>query len=125
MTVLDASALLAFLFEEPGADVVEDAILRGATISTVNIAEVLSKLSDRGGDLGSLVLPEVLAIEPFTADDARVTSGLRPATRDKDVSLGDRACLALGLRLALPVLTADRAWRDLPDEVVGDVELIR
>ncbi len=123
MVVLDASALLAFLLDEPGADVVEHAILEGAAISTVNMAEVLTCQADLGGEPG-FTIPDTLTVEPFTVDDAIVSARLRTRTKELGLSLGDRACLALRHRLELPVLSGDRAWRDLPDSVIGDGYLV-
>jgi ribonuclease VapC len=125
-TVLDASAMLAYLRDEPGADVVSDAIAGGAAISTVNLAEVLSRIADRGSDPIALVhqmterglLGGAIGVEPFTLADAGETARLRPTTRDAGLSLGDRACLALARRLATPALTADTAWSQAPDLAV-------
>ena len=126
-TVLDASALLAYLSDEPGAGVVADAIARGTTISTVNLAEVLSRAADHGADPIELIddmtdrglLGGAIAVEPFTTADAGEVARLRPATRDVGLSLGDRACLVLARRLDAPALTADAAWSrlDLPVEL--------
>lgn len=120
-TVLDASALLAYLRDEQGAEVVADAIAVGAAISTVNLAEVLSRATDRDGDPNRLVrqmtdrglLHGAISVEPFTDEDAIEVAHLRPETRVQGLSLGDRACLALARRLALPALTADTAWSRL------------
>jgi len=117
--VLDASALLAHLRDEPGADVVADAIASGAVISTVNLAEVFSRVADRGGDPAKLaaeltqrgLLDGAITVEPFTAADAIDAGRLRPLTRDAGLSLGDRACLALARRLDAPALTADTDWQ--------------
>ncbi len=117
--VLDASALLAYLHEEPGADVVAEAIAGGVVISTVNLAEVFSRSADRGADPTKLaakltqsgLLDGAITVEPFTATDAIDVARLRPLTRDAGLSLGDRACLALARRLGAPVLTADTAWQ--------------
>jgi ribonuclease VapC len=119
--VLDASALLAYLGDEPGADVVADAIAAGATICTVNLAEVLSRAADRGADPSQLVealtdrglLDGALSVEPFTTADAAEAARLRAPTRDAGLSLADRACLALATRLEVPALTADTAWTQL------------
>jgi ribonuclease VapC len=119
--VLDASALLAHLQDEPGADVVGDAIAGGAVISTVNLAEVFSRFADRGGDPAKLaadlthrgLLDGAIAVEPFTAADAIDVGRLRPLTRDAGLSLGDRACLALARRLDAPALTADTDWQGI------------
>jgi ribonuclease VapC len=126
-SVLDASALLAYLRDEPGAKLVADAIAAGATISTVNLAEVLSRVAARGGDPALLLreaterglLDGAISVEPFTADDALEVARLRPSTSERGLSLGDRACVALAGRLDLPALTADSAWSsiDLPIEV--------
>jgi ribonuclease VapC len=129
--VLDASALLAHLRGERGATAVADAIGRGASISAVNLAEVLSRAADRGADPGRLaadltedgLLGGAIAIEPFTPEDATLVASLRLRTRDAGLSLGDRACLALAGRLGLPALTGDTAWSELDVEV--DVRLFR
>jgi ribonuclease VapC len=130
--VLDASALLAYLHGEDGADEVADAISRTAAISAVNWAETLSKLADIGRDPRQVVadleeqglLHGLLEVMPFTAEDAPLVAELRPRTRERGLSLGDRACLALALRLGLSVLTADREWADLRD-VDAEVRPIR
>ncbi len=116
--VLDASALLAYLRDEPGALVVENALTQGAYISIVNWAEVLSKVADLGEDPEALsqrlenegILRNSLEILPLTEEDALLIAQLRPLTKSAGLSLGDRSCLALGKRLGLPVLTADRSW---------------
>lgn len=119
--VLDASSLLAYLRDEPGAGTVADAIAEGAVISSVNLAEVLARAADRGADPTRLadelrrrgLLDGAIISEPFTESDAVEAARLRPATRALGLSLGDRACLALATRLSAPVFTADRAWREL------------
>ncbi len=123
--LLDASALLAYLGDELGADVVADAIAGGAIIATVNLAEALSTLAARGQDPAAVaseltergLLDGAIAIEPFTTTDAIETARLRPHTRDAGLSLGDRACLAVAHRLASAVLTADQAWGALELDV--------
>lgn len=117
--VLDASALLAHLQDEPGGDAVAEAIASGAVISTVNLAEVFSRVADRGADPAKLaaeltqigLLDGAITVEPFTAADAIDAGRLRPLTRDAGLSLGDRACLALARRLDAPALTADTEWQ--------------
>lgn len=119
--VLDASALLAYLRDEPGAQAVSDAIAAGATISAVNLAEVFSTVAGRGADPASLaaeltdagLLGGALIVEDFTTQDAIAVAQLRAPTRDAGLSLGDRACLALTQRLTTSALTADRAWATL------------
>lgn len=123
-TILDASAMLAYLRDEPGADLVAAAVAAGAAISTVNVGEVLSRVADRDADPARVarqmtdrgLLDGAIAVEPFTTADAVEVARLRPLTRDLGLSLGDRACLALARRLDAPVLTADSAWAklDLP-----------
>jgi ribonuclease VapC len=118
--VLDASALLAYLRDEPGADAVADAIADGVVISTVNLAEVFSYSADRGADPAKLadkltqagLLNGAITVAPFTTTDAVDAAHLRPLTRNAGLSLGDRACLALARRLDAPALTADTAWQD-------------
>jgi PIN domain nuclease of toxin-antitoxin system len=119
--VLDASAFLAYLRDEPGADDVADAIADGAAISTANLAEVLSRAADRGADPQRLarqltergLLDGAIAVEPLVTADAVEIARLRPLTRERGLSLGDRACLALAKRLDLPAVTADTAWSRL------------
>lgn len=125
-TVLDASALLAYLYEEPGADAVEEALAFGSGISAVNWAEVLSKAADISIEPEHLALElqhrgivgNTLKIFPLIAEDSLEIARLRPMTKPLGLSLGDRACLALGKRLRVPVMTADRAW-----EAVSGIEI--
>jgi ribonuclease VapC len=125
--VLDASALLAHLHDEPGADVVSEAIAGGAAVSTVNIAEALSAEANRGTSPVALamelgrrgLLDGALTVYPFTTADAIEAARLRPLTHAAGLSLGDRACLALARRLDGVAITADTAWA----RVALDVEL--
>ena len=126
MTILDASALLAYVLDEPGAEVVEEALAEEGSIGAVNLAEVLTKLADVGQEPGSAMghiglLP--IEILPFDEDLAIETARLRSLTAAAGLSLGDRACLGLGRRFGGRVLTADASWRGLVDDVL--VELIR
>jgi len=129
--VLDASALIAYLSDEAGANLVADAIAGGASISTVNLAELLSTLATRGKDPAAAVselterglLDGAITVEQFTTADAIAAAKLRPRTRAAGLSLADRACLALALRLDAAALTADQAWSDLELEV--GVQVIR
>ena len=129
--VLDASALLAYLNDETGAQLVEDALIRGAAISAVNMAEVLSKLAETGREPDEVnnelqrrgFLGVTLAVLPMTAEDAVVIANLHTKTKAHGLSLGDRACLALALGLRVRALTTDRAWSRLKTAV--KVELIR
>ncbi len=128
--VLDASAVLAYLRDEPGALLVEAALANGAAMSSVNWAEVLSKVAEVDNpqrlvqtmkDQG--VLGQQLQIHEFSAEDALAIAVLRPITKSIGLSLGDRACLALAQRLGLPAMTADRIWQQVQIGVV--VQLIR
>jgi ribonuclease VapC len=129
--VLDASALLAYLNDEEGADLVEDALIRGSAISAVNMAEVLSKLADSGQEPDEVTeelqrrgfLDRTLVILPVTAEDAVAIANLYKRTKLQGLSLGDRACLALARRLQVPAVTADRVWSRL--KVGAKVEVIR
>jgi len=123
--VLDASALLALLNAEPGSEVVEQTI-PGAAISTVNLSEVAGKLAEAGmpGDVIRTVLGGIeLEVHPFNLEAAYLVGALRVQTRELGLSLGDRACLALGIQLELPGLTTDRNWKSL--EVGVEVRVIR
>ena len=125
-SVLDASAILAYLKRETGYDLVRQAIEVGAVASTADLAEVYAKVVAVGQQIDAVAVRLSalgLVPQPFTEEDARVSASLYTATRSLGLSLGDRACLALGLRLHLPVLTADRAWASLT--VGADVRLIR
>jgi len=114
--VLDASALLAILNDEPGAEKLTPQLLQAATISTVNLAEVQGKLVTRGIDPDSAweaALSPIREAEPFTAEQARIVGSLIAQTGVLGLSLGDRACLALAIVLKAPVYTADRLWKNL------------
>jgi ribonuclease VapC len=114
--VLDASALLAVLNGEAGADKLSPQLLSAATSSTVNLAEVQGKLVDRGlspRDAWEATLSPIREATAFTTEHARTAGNLITQTRALGLSLGDRACLALGLALKAPVYTADRSWRNL------------
>lgn len=126
MSVLDASALLALIHDEPGAELVEPA-LPGARLSAVNLAEVVGKLVDAGRDgaaVRSLLSAAGVVVEPLTAQDGELAGVLRSVPGGRALSLGDRCCLALTLRTdPSSVLTADRAWADL--DLPLTVRLIR
>lgn len=123
-TVLDSSAVLALLLGEPGAERVKSA-LPGAFLSTVNFAEVVTKLCERGmpQDQARIAI-EAIGVEvvDFEIDQACLTGELRTLTRSAGLSLGDRACLALARQRNLPAMTADTAWNQISEL---DVILIR
>ncbi len=118
--VLDASALLALLKREQGGEVVAEALAQGAAIGAVNLSEVVARLAEAGmpePDIRQVIEPLGLDVIAFDADLAYLAGMLRATTRQLGLSLGDRACLALGRRLGLPVLTTDRAWLGLSGQV--------
>ncbi|MDY7047394.1 MAG: type II toxin-antitoxin system VapC family toxin [Microcystis panniformis WG22] len=120
-SVLDASAFLAYLRDEPGAEIVENALINGCYISIINWVEVLSKIVDLGESPEEIIkrlrdeglLQNSLEIIACNEEDAITIAKFRVLTKSAGLSLGDRACLALGKRLNLPVLTADKVWSNL------------
>lgn len=118
--VLDASALLALLFAEPGAEQVAEAIASGAVASTVNLSEVAAVLSRRGRDARRLIgsVTDQIEVSVFEVSDALAAAELIKPTSSAGLSLGDRTCLALAARLRLPALTADRAWLSVSGPVI-------
>jgi ribonuclease VapC len=114
--VLDASAILAVLNREPGADKLTAQLLSTGVASTVNLAEVQSKLVDRGIGADAAWIATLSSVQeavPFTTEQAKIAGHLITETRPLGLSLADRACLALGLDLKAPVYTADRSWKNL------------
>jgi len=121
--VLDASAVLAVIQEEPGAERIE-AHLDTGCISAVNLAEVVGKLQDRG--LGDNEIDELIALLDLDTrildkDGAVFMGKLRQSTKVAGLSLGDRACLALAHSLGATAITMDRAWKDLEIGVAIEV----
>jgi PIN domain nuclease of toxin-antitoxin system len=114
--VLDASAMLAYLQEERGAENLTKEILDHAVAGTVNLAEVQSKLVKKGRDPEEAweeILSLVIAEEPFTSDQARIAGDLIATTEKYGLSLGDRSCLALAITLKAPVYTTEQLWKNL------------
>lgn len=114
--VLDASVVLAVLFEERGAEKMTDKIMDSAVISAVNLAEVQSKLVKMGHppeDAWRDALLLETDPEPFTADQAKIAGSLIAKTVKHGLSLGDRACLALAIALQAPVYTTEQTWKNL------------
>ena len=115
--VVDASAVIAWLFNERGADAV-DKILGTSSLSTVNLAEVLYRSDELGMKTQTLerdLTAICVRVEPFGAADARLVEEVRRVARRRAVrlSLADCCCLATGIRLDLPVVGGDEAWRGL------------
>jgi len=125
--ILDASALLAMLQDEPGGQIVADA-LDQARMSTVNYAEVVSHYARLGADRGSIdamLRPLPLDLVPVDAALALTAGMLRRETAALGLSLGDRFCLALAMHDRLPAWTADRAWLGVPDTLGIEVVAVR
>jgi ribonuclease VapC len=139
--VLDASALLAYLKGEPGGDRV-DGVLAESVMSSVNWAEVIQKsililrgyANAAGVDVDGMLddLQALgLRVEPFLPEDGELAGRLWEQTRQYGLSLGvgvaspleTRACLSLGLRWGVDVLTADRVWASL--NLALDIQVIR
>jgi ribonuclease VapC len=123
--VLDSSALLAFIQAEPGGEAVSG-VVGEALMSSVNLAEVVTKLVERTGSLEiartalGMANVDVVDFDRWQAEQAGL---LVKTTRSYGLSLGDRACLALAMRESVPVLTADRVWAKLKLNV--EVRVIR
>ena len=123
--VIDSSVLLAILLQESGSEVAIT-LSAGASISAVNLAEVASRIVDKGAApeiVGNAVEALSIVVASFGGDDALTAGALRNETRQVGLSLGDRACLALARRLGAIVYTADRRWAEL--DLGLRIELIR
>jgi ribonuclease VapC len=123
--VLDASALIAFILNEPGAEKVA-AVLTVSCISAVNLEETLSKMVQYGKPLEAVSYQiERLRIPviPFDVEQARTAASLWKVTRPIGLSLGDRSCLSLALNLSVPALTTERNWAKI--DIGARVENIR
>jgi PIN domain nuclease of toxin-antitoxin system len=113
--ILDASAVLALLNEEPGAEVVQK-YLPKARISSVNLAEVIARLNLVGMPTEHIVEAlNLLSLDvvPFDEDQALQAGILARETKALGLSLGDRACFALGIATGCAVLTADKVWLEV------------
>ncbi|MEQ1606515.1 MAG: type II toxin-antitoxin system VapC family toxin [Pyrinomonadaceae bacterium] len=122
--ILDASAILAAIFHEPGERMVESVLDRSA-VSRINVTEVLTKLIERGSSIDDAIETvdglNISVIE-FDENQSRENASLRSVTRHLGLSLGDRACIALAIRENAVAVTADRHWKDL---TVCSIQLIR
>jgi PIN domain nuclease of toxin-antitoxin system len=122
--VLDSSAVLAVILGETGHEIVEP-LVREASISAVNVAEVLSKLAEQDQltdeDIKDFARIGIAVVD-FDTRQARKAAELRPITKNLGLSFGDRACLALALLSGATAVTADRNWKQIS---VCPIELIR
>jgi PIN domain nuclease of toxin-antitoxin system len=123
--VLDASALLALVNQEPGQDMVAELLPR-SLVSAVNASELVAKLTDQGmpaDEVRDVLAALDLTVISFDEGQGLIAGYLRSVTRHLGLSLGDRACLALGLKTQCPVVTADKAWAKL--ELSVEIQVIR
>ncbi len=129
VTLLDASAIIAFLQGEPGDEVVRQALhSEPCVVTAANQAEVIAKSLDRGADPEAIkiILAELAyTVVDITAEDGAQAGWMRGATRSIGLSLGDRLCLAVAQRLKAPVLTADRPWLLMAQPLGIDICCIR
>jgi PIN domain nuclease of toxin-antitoxin system len=112
-TVLDASALIAFLNSEPGADIVRG-VLHDALISAVNYSEILKKTIERNGSperVADIIRDLSVAIVPFDQAHAAAAATLYPEAKPHGMSFADRACLSLGVMRRNSVLTAEHKMK--------------
>jgi ribonuclease VapC len=125
--LLDASAVLATLFDEPGGDFVFG-LMNESHISVVNLSEVYATLMDGGLTFDAardVVAPLPFRIRTFREEHAWQTAQLRPLTKRFGLSLGDRACIAHAMMTGLPILTSDRRMAEARDVLGIDIRLIR
>ena len=125
--VLDASALLAMLNDEPGGGKVAQ-VIASSRISTVNYAEVVShyiRLGMAEREVDAMLDPLPMTIVPTDKTLAQLAGRLRAVTADAGLSRGDRFCLALAIRDGAPTWTADKAWRTIAEAAKADVVVIR
>ena len=128
-TLLDASAVLAFLQDEPGAEIVQIALESDSCwVGAANQAEIIAKSLDRGVDNDSLkaVLADLAyTVVAITPEDGAQAGWLRQITLAVGLSLGDRLCLAQAQRLKARVLTADRPWLNVAADLGLAIQCIR
>ncbi|VAW29906.1 hypothetical protein MNBD_CHLOROFLEXI01-3823 [hydrothermal vent metagenome] len=125
MIVLDASALLAFLFHEVGHEQVAP-YLDDCCISTVNLSEVIGRFVRDGHDAEAVlnkILSTNIKMVPFSVQQAGIAALLLPLTKPFGLSFADRACLSLAMMQKISVITADRIWQQVDLDI--DIRLIR
>jgi ribonuclease VapC len=114
--VFDASVMLAILQHERGEENLTGDIRIRSVVSTVNLAEVQSKLVKMRNDpvmAWAAAISVVSSVEPYTQEQARIAGDLITQTAQYGLSLGDRCCLALAIALKAPVYTTEQLWRNL------------
>jgi ribonuclease VapC len=114
--VLDASAILAIVLQEPGWAELTAPGFPEAIASVVNVAEAQASLVRLGApprEAWESALSTVDLAYPFDEEQGRLSGTLVDQARPLGLSLGDRACLALGISMKMPVYTADRVWKKL------------
>lgn len=125
--ILDSSALLALIQDEPGAEIIKP-LLKFSVMSTVNVTETLSVLhrTNITSQEGSVLIADIITtIVPFDLEQAKSCAELHPLVKAKGLSLADRACIALGIKLQIPIYTADKVWSELKDIITPDIIIIR
>lgn len=116
--IIDSSALIALINEEKGAEFVKQ-LLPNAVMSSVNIAEVIgvmiSQYSCTEDEIRNSINESIKAVIPFTFEQAKIAGKLEKIGKEQKLgfSLGDRACISLGIVLSATVYTADRIWQEL------------
>jgi ribonuclease VapC len=129
VTVLDASAVLAFLQGKPGHQLVQQALQsQRCVVTAANHAKIIAKALDRG--VTADAVRTILAALSYSVIDTQAEDGVqaglpRPLTGSAGLSLGDRLCLASAQRLNAPVVTADRAWVSVAPALGLTVRCIR
>jgi PIN domain nuclease of toxin-antitoxin system len=124
--ILDASALLALIQEETGAEIIKP-LLKFSVMSAVNVTETLSVLqrTNISPEEGlTLITDIVTTIVPFDLEQAAQVAKLHPLVQPQGLSLADRACIVLGIKLQIPIYTADRIWDEIKLDNI-DIRLIR
>jgi ribonuclease VapC len=126
--VVDSSVVLAYLFGEPGGEMLATAMAHGSVMSSVNKVEVVNRQMRDGVDgatavaaLSALGLPSI----PFDEGMLEITAAILPFVKQANLSLGDCICLATAKVAGLPALTADRRWQEIESDIGVEVILIR
>lgn len=124
--VLDASALLALIQEERGAEIIKP-LLKSSIMSVINVTETLSVLQKTNippQEGLALIADIVSTIVSFDLEQAEEVARLHPLVKTQGLSLADRACITLGMKLQLPIYTADKVWSNLQLDN-ANIKLIR